>query len=48
MNVKDAEGNTPLHLAALNGHSSMVSFLIENGANIYLYADFVSSRNTIV
>ena len=37
INVKDCDDNTPLHLAALNGQTSIMSFLIECGANIYMY-----------
>jgi len=33
-NVQNFNGDTPLHLASLNGNNSMVAFLIENGANV--------------
>jgi ankyrin repeat protein len=36
VNVKDKDDNAPLHLAALNGHTSMISFLVESGANIFM------------
>ncbi len=36
INVQDKDMNTPLHLAALNGNTAMISFLVESGANIYM------------
>ncbi len=49
IDVEDNDSNTPLHLAALNGQSSMMSFLIECGANIYKYVGrmFRRGENTI-
>lgn len=38
--VKDLNGNTPLHWAALNGHLDMVTSLIQNGANVESIEDF--------
>ena len=31
---EDENGNTPLHLAALNGRTEMVDFLIQEGAEV--------------
>ena len=37
LNIQDREGNTPLHLALLNGEDEkLIQVLVENGANIYL------------
>ena len=38
--VKDLNGNTPLHWAALNGHIDMVTSLLENGADVQSKEDF--------
>ncbi|MGH0147398.1 UNVERIFIED_CONTAM: hypothetical protein FKN15_059806 [Acipenser sinensis] len=34
VNISNQDGFTPLHVAALHGHASLVSLLIGNGANI--------------
>ncbi|XP_067158612.1 ankyrin repeat domain-containing protein 27 isoform X2 [Apteryx mantelli] len=34
VNVSNQDGFTPLHMAALHGHSELVSLLLKNGANI--------------
>jgi hypothetical protein len=34
VNVKDDEGATPLHYAALGGHRAVVEFLVQHGADI--------------
>lgn len=34
VNINNAEGETPLHLAAFKGHQRVVKFLVENGAEI--------------
>ena len=34
LNEQDANGNTPLHIAAYLGHESVVKYLVERGANI--------------
>ena len=34
VNVKDKNGNTPLHLAAQNEHLQVVKLLIKNGADV--------------
>lgn len=39
LNVKDANGWTPLHEAARNGHVLIVSFLVENGADVFAKTD---------
>jgi len=39
LNAKDANGWTPLHEAARNGHVLMVSFLLENGADVFAKTD---------
>jgi uncharacterized protein len=41
LNSCNTEGNTPLHWAALNAHSSLVRLLLEHGADINIknYAD---------
>ena len=36
MNVKDALGRTPLHIAAEKGYADVVIFLVENGADVNL------------
>lgn len=36
INIKNAEGNTPLHWAALNAHVNVVCLLLEKGADITL------------
>lgn len=36
MNIKDALGRTPLHIAAENGYGNVVMFLVENGADVDL------------
>ena len=36
LNVKNEYGNTPLHFAAYYGHTNIVRYLIEKGANIYI------------
>ena len=36
MNVKDAFGRTPLHIAAEKGYGDVVMFLVENGADVNL------------
>src|SRR5438132_1003092 len=33
MNVANAQGNTPLHLAAIMGFDNLVDFMIKNGAD---------------
>ncbi len=33
INAKDAEGNTPLHIAAKKGYASKVQYLLSRGAN---------------
>jgi ankyrin repeat protein len=33
VNAQDHEGNTPLHYAAISGHESMVTLLVEHGAD---------------
>ena len=36
------DGYTPLHRAAENGHTEIVSLLIDNWADIHSMADYVS------
>jgi ankyrin repeat protein len=33
VNVRNEQGNTPLHWAALNGHLEVVKALVSNGAD---------------
>ena len=34
VNTKDRDGNTPLHMAVLGGHTNCVGLLIEKKANV--------------
>ena len=35
MNIKNNDGNTPLHMACIRGNNAIAEFLLENGADIY-------------
>lgn len=40
MNTSDAEGRTPLHIAAEHAHSPVVALLIAKGSSFHRYASF--------
>jgi hypothetical protein len=43
VNARHALGWTALHVAAMNGHSSTVKLLVENGADITLGDEFTTA-----
>ena len=48
MNVKDALGRTPLHIAAENGYGNVVMFLVENGADVNAQMPRVIHRSSLL
>ena len=40
VNMKDFNGNTPLHLAAINGHCPLVRVRLQTNLKFKIYSDF--------